>query len=330
MAQPIVVYLPHPGVGDLMWHLPFIRALATHRSGGTITLLTRRTTHAHRLLSAQPCIDAVEYVPYISGPLRHLRELFATLLILRRLQPRSLWILDKITRPAIAAKILGVRDVFGFGLGSQRRWVGGPKLSEGLRDSHQIEKLKTYFNLHQISIEPTEPELAIDPSLLNEQRVRFGDRPRPWIMLGVGARNQSRRWPYASYVSLIERCSGIGTWFVLGGLDEIGIVDRDIVERAKNHNVVNISQAQMTDAAALASCCDLFIGNDSGPMNVAAALGTATIGLFGVTAALTHSDHIHPLSTPPSDRRMAAITVDAVAELASRLVAFDKPPCTSL
>ena len=313
-----------------MWHLPFIRALASHRSDGTITLLTRRTTHAHTLLAADPCIAGVEYVPYIRGPLRHLRELFVTLSILRRLRPRALWILDKISRPAIAARILGVREVFGFGLGSQQRWVNHPKLPKGLRDSHQIDKLKAYFELHQIPVGSTEPELVVDPRAMNEQRVRFHDQPRPWIMLGVGARNQTRRWPNASYVALIERFNGVGTWFVLGGLDEFDIVEHEIVESATRTNVVNISKAQMAAAAALASCCDLFIGNDSGPMNIAAALGIATIGLFGVTPALRYSDHIHPLLSPPNDRSMAAITVDEVADLSTRLGIFDKPPCTSL
>ena len=82
-------------------------------------------------------------------------------------------------------------------------------------------------------------------------------------------------------------------------------------------------------AAALVSACDLFIGNDSGPMNVAAAVGTNSIGLFGVTPALTHSNYIHPLSSSQNDRRMEGIAVEDVAGLASRLLGFDKPPCTS-
>lgn len=329
MNRPVAIYLPHPGVGDLMWHLPFVRALATHRSDGAITLLTRKTTHAQRLLAAEPMVAEVEYVPYLSGGARHPRELFATLRILRRLQPRALWILDKISRPAIAARMLGIGDVFGFGLGSQRRWVKGPTLPQELRDAHQIDKLAAYFAQHQIPVGSTEPQLVLAPKTIDEQRVRFNGRPRPWILLGVGARNQTRRWPSTSYRALIDHFKGVGTWFVLGGLDEVEIVEREIVNRSTNTNVVNISSAQMAEAAALASQCDLFIGNDSGPMNVAAALRTHSIGLFGATTALTYSNYIHPLCSPPDDRRMAAISVKEVADLSARLLAFDKPPYTS-
>ncbi len=312
-----------------MWHLPFIRALANHRSNGTITLLARRTTHAQALLANDPCITRVDYVPYLSGPFRHLRELFVTMAVLRRLHAQSLWVLDKISRPAIAARLLGVHDVFGFGLGSQQRWVHGATLAQDLRDAHQIDKLVAFFELHDIPVDSTEPGLVIDSSAINDQRIRFEEHPRPWVMLGVGARNHIRRWPHASYCQVIERFDGAGTWFVLGGLDEIDIVDREIVARSTMPNVVNISHLQIAQAAALASSCDLFVGNDSGPMNLAAAVGVPTIGLFGVTAALRYSKHIHPLSSPANDQRMSAITVDEVADLAMRLAVFDKPPYSS-
>ncbi len=309
-----------------MWHLPFIRALAEHRCDDAITLLTRRTTQAKLLLADEPHIYTVEYVPYVSGPLCHLRELFLTLKTLRRLQPRSLWILDKISRPAIAARILGIQDVFGFGLGSQRRWVCKPALNPDLKDIHQIDKLTAYFELQQIPVASTEPSLIINPEAINKQQMRFNDKPKPWIMLGVGARNQIRRWPNVFYRNLIERFNGAGTWFVLGGLNEFELVEREIVPHTTNPNVVNISRLNIAEAAALISCCNLFIGNDSGPMNIAAALGIATIGLFGATAPLRYSKHIRPLTSPANNRRMAAITVEEVSDLATRLGVFDKGP----
>jgi ADP-heptose:LPS heptosyltransferase len=40
----------------------------------------------------------------------------------------------------------------------------------------------------------------------------------------------------------------------------------------------------LTETAALLKKCCLFIGNDSGPLHLAAALNVPTIGLFGPTA----------------------------------------------
>jgi heptosyltransferase-2 len=229
----------------------------------------------------------------------------------------------------MAARLLGVRDVFGFGLGSQVRWVRGPTLPDDLRDAHQIDKLQAFFKQHDIPVPSQEPLLVLPSTQIDAQRDHFRASPRPWVMLGVGARNLARRWPSESFCALVERVDAVGTWFVLGGLDEFDAIERDIVARAASSSVVNISHAKMAEAAALVSACDLFIGNDSGPMNVAAAVGTNTLGLFGVTPALTHSNYIHPLSSSQNDRRMEGIAVEDVAGLASRLLGFDKPPCTS-
>src|SRR5450631_1666001 len=42
-------------------------------------------------------------------------------------------------------------------------------------------------------------------------------------------------------------------------------------------------------------CCDLFVGSDSGPLNLATAVGTPAFGLFGPNRVLTYSKFIHPV-----------------------------------
>ena len=42
-------------------------------------------------------------------------------------------------------------------------------------------------------------------------------------------------------------------------------------------------QTTLSQLAEVLKRCDLFIGNDSGPMHLAAAVGTRTIGLYGPT-----------------------------------------------
>ena len=46
------------GIGDVIWHLPFIRAIAAATPGGAVTFLTLPSTHAKELLQAEPCVGA--------------------------------------------------------------------------------------------------------------------------------------------------------------------------------------------------------------------------------------------------------------------------------
>ena len=67
---------------------------------------------------------------------------------------------------------------------------------------------------------------------------------------------------------------------------------------------------------------DRYIGNDTGMLNVAAAVGTPAIGLFGATLPLAHSEKFSVVTPEDGIRRdggMEAITVEAVVEAIQRL-----------
>jgi len=67
------------------------------------------------------------------------------------------------------------------------------------------------------------------------------------------------------------------------------------------------------EAAALLSRCDLYVGNDTGMLNVAAAVGTRAIGLFGASPPLRHSRRIHVLE-PEAGNGMCGIAPADVLE----------------
>jgi ADP-heptose:LPS heptosyltransferase len=44
------------GIGDVIWHLPFVRAIASVSSGGKVTFMAPPTSSAKDLLAAEPSI----------------------------------------------------------------------------------------------------------------------------------------------------------------------------------------------------------------------------------------------------------------------------------
>ncbi len=98
-------------------------------------------------------------------------------------------------------------------------------------------------------------------------------------------------------------------------------------------------QTTPSELAAVVAKCDLLIGIDSGPMHVAAAMGTPVVGLFGPTdpsrtgpqgeghEVIFHRQAcwrpcVHP-ATPSCRERvcMSAITVEEVLGAAKRVLA---------
>ena len=67
---PTAVIQVKQGIGDVIWHLPYIRAIAAAEPGGAVTFLTLPSSHAKELLAGEPCVGEVVYFEHASaGPL---------------------------------------------------------------------------------------------------------------------------------------------------------------------------------------------------------------------------------------------------------------------
>jgi heptosyltransferase-2 len=113
----------------------------------------------------------------------------------------------------------------------------------------------------------------------------------------AGARSKTRiaLAPGASYGSakcwLPERFAAVADGLVdefgadvilFGTSSEIEIC-RQIAERMRHRPVSFAGQTRMDELPALFSRCQLFLGNDSGAMHVAAAVGLPVVAVFGST-----------------------------------------------
>ena len=61
------VIQPKPGIGDVIWHLPFIRAIAAAAPGGQVTFLAPPTSLARELLVAEPAVAETLYFHHQGG-----------------------------------------------------------------------------------------------------------------------------------------------------------------------------------------------------------------------------------------------------------------------
>jgi heptosyltransferase-2 len=321
-AGLVMVYMPDRGVGDLMWHLPTLRAIAAATAEGRVLLAARPSSRARDLLVAEPCVEAIDYLDYRAGTFRHLVEIVDFYRLCRARRPRAVWILEKIDRPAIGAALAGVRERRGFGLGhGQERWLThGPFLPRAMRPQGRIEKLAAFEQAHGLGELSREPDLRVPPTLADATEEAFGHLPRPWVVLGVGGFEPLRRWPFERFGELAAELVDLGgTRFWLGGFEDAEAVDAQIAAGHAGSVNVNACSLKLDAAAALMSRADLFVGNNSGPLNLAASVGCLAVGLFGSSAPLTYSRHLRQVLGDGVDMRtIEASTVSTVVRNALR------------
>ena len=316
----VLVYAPDRGIGDLMWHLPTIRAIAATAPEGKVVLVARPSSRASEVLKVEPSVERVLYAPHYKDRLKGVREALDFYRICQAEKPRAVWILEKIDRPAIAAALAGVPERRGFGLGhSQERFLTmGPFLPKAMRPAHRIDKLTAFEKAHGLVVDSREPALKLDPEALQAVKAKYADRPGPWLCLGIGASEPARTWPAARFAETARRLSDLfGTVFWVGGPHEAQIATTAMGAMPGN---VAACDLPLDQSAALIALSAGFLGNDSGALNVAAAVGTPCVGLMGTAPVPAYSRWLSRLDG--GQGRITDITVDeAVAAVRGRFVA---------
>lgn len=101
---------------------------------------------------------------------------------------------------------------------------------------------------------------------------------------GAAESAKSRMWPYNRYAELCDEIIARHEAKIIfvGSLNEAELIG-DIQKKMENRNkTVNAAgKITLSQLFYLTSKCGLFIGNDAGPMHIAAAQGVKTLGLFG-------------------------------------------------
>ncbi len=302
-----------------MWHLPTIRAIAATTPEGQVVLVARPSSRAAEVLTVEPSVARVLYAPHYKGKLKGVREVIDFYRICRAERPRAVWILEKIDRPAIAAALAGVPERRGFGLGHGQETflTTGPYLPRSMRPAHRIDKLNAFEEAHGLVVDSREPELRLDPEALAAVKTRYADKPGPWLTLGIGASEPARTWPAERFAQTASRLSDLfGTVFWVGGPHEAQVAQAAIGDLPGNVVACDLT---LDKSAALIALSAGFLGNDSGALNVAAAVGTPCVGLMGTAPVPAYSRWLSRLDG--GEGQISDITVDqAVDAVRTRFV----------
>jgi heptosyltransferase I len=128
------------------------------------------------------------------------------------------------------------------------------------------------------------PHSASHERVVRERLAALG--VEEFIVINPGGGWISKRWSpgnYAELVRLIERHHRELDWRILltGSPDEEALI-REILERAGSKHAVYFAST-LGEFIALAHRAKLFVGGDTGPLHLAAAVGTPIVAIYGPT-----------------------------------------------
>ena len=158
-------------------------------------------------------------------------------------------------------------------------------------NAHQIHEYLHLVAALGANPEPLTPQLFVTPGEIEAANKKFdlSKIERPLLGLSPGAEyGPAKRWPMEKFIaaaSEIQKRTHC-TWLVFGGQADVDIANRIESAMASPPSAIwNLAgKTSLRELMTLLKICRVLLTNDSGPMHVAAALGTPVVVPFGSTS----------------------------------------------
>ena len=116
--------------------------------------------------------------------------------------------------------------------------------------------------------------------------------PRPMVVMAVGARWTTKRWPVANFAAVAQYAlSRHGGSVVFVGGREDRALSRQAARQLNMPATDLCGQTSLPELAAVLNLADVVVANDTGPLHLAAALGRPVVAPYTCTLVRKHGPY---------------------------------------
>lgn len=277
-------------LGDMVVALPCFHLLARVFENKTRILLTNTPVHSKAPPASSVFADTGlvhGYLGYSVGS-RNPRELSKLGWQIRRLGIESLVYLSvprgeaAVKRDALFFRLCGVKEIIGIPLGDL-----GTHLYDPIAGRHEAE----FGRLARCVAELGDPRVhdvaSWDLLLTGKERARAENSLRrlqgaPFLAVGIGSKKSVTDWGIENWMTLMPKLHRRFREYALvfvGAKEDRPAID-EIADRWPGKFLNLGGDLSPRESAAVIERGDLFLGVDSGPMHLAASVGTPCVAIF--------------------------------------------------
>jgi heptosyltransferase-3 len=269
-------------LGDLVLTTPALSALHGWRPDLRLAVLVEPAFRA--VFEGNPAVEEIVCAGNFAETVRELRRRNFSVIFNQHGGPRS----ALLTAAAGAPVRVGWRSgQFSFLYNVQ---VPGPQTFYGDRPVHTVEHRLTQFywlGLPRAPIPPTKlfPQADAAEAAARKLRERGVAPGQPYAVLRPGATDPAHRWDLSKFARLAR---WLAEQFRLVPLLDLGPGERELFLQARSEfrsAAALIDGLDLRELIAVIAGARLFVGNDTGPTHVAAAVGCPVVILFGSSSS---------------------------------------------
>ena len=291
-----ILVINFQGIGNIVLFTPVLQTLRERFPAASITLMVP-AGGAKEVVSGSDLVD--EIVEHDIGQGRAVKRLLE---IFRSFSARSFDLgISYAPIFGVTRFLFEIGAKFRIGFYYPYKWFSKTGMLLHRAARLDLKKHEVLHNLDLLDVLGIEKRI-IDPTFYfteddvlharEKLQLKGTSATRPFIGFHTGASPKllKKRWPKESFASLGDMLADRinARMMIIGGEDEREYVD-ELISHMK-HKATNLCGAlTLKETAALISEMDLFVSNDSGPMHIAAGVGTPVIGIFGPTSELKNA-----------------------------------------
>jgi len=270
-------------IGDVVMITPAVRAIRERFPGARLAIVAKEWVL--ETLAGNPFYD--ELIEYDAGG-RH-AGLAGRLRLARAIRKGGrvdlAVLFQKAFDAAVIALLAGARARVGYATDAR-----GALLTHALPPPpaamHHVEAFLGLARALGCRVEDARPFFHVGDEARERARALVAGRlsgSGPMVALHVGASKPPRAWHAARFADLARRLRRRldARLAILAGPGEEALLGEVTQGLTRQSFLIGDPADGVRHAAAVIEQCALFVGNDSGPMHIAAALGVPTLGIFG-------------------------------------------------
>ena len=280
MNEKICIVYTHHKLGDLIWQLPYIKAISEHHTQ-SVDLILREKTQAKNILKDVTHINFISYNNFRKG-IFYWIDVFKLIKIYLKNKYSHVYILDKVNKPAIAAKLSKIKNIIGPGIGNQKKWLTIDNvLNDTDKNLNYSEQSQKILKLNNIKLNNLYPELEINLDPIKDQHQDILPKGKK-IAFGIDSFEDYKMWFEENFVELADLLYQKNLFdyiYLICGPEKSYLAQR-IISLSDKKYFIDCSNKDLTGIITAIKHSDFFVGNNSGPLNLASALGVKSFGLI--------------------------------------------------
>jgi len=265
-------------IGDVILSMPLLAPLKQHFPGVTITFVVNAGTEA--VLRNNPFVDDVLILPRMG--LAHSLKFWRAI---RQAQFETVVDLTDGDRSAFLSYWTGAERRLGFN--RDNRWRGKfytHLLPSRYGSMHMVDYHAQALVPLGVTDSVEDPKVFIDPQdeeAGSQLLASLSPGAKRVVLLFPSARYVFKAWPVERFAALADWLGEQGMVTALIGTQKEMLIGQQIINLAKHKPVNLMGRTRLMALAGLMKRSAVMIGNDGGPMHLAAAVGCPILGLFG-------------------------------------------------